>query len=306
MADIPATLVAALAERYTIERPLARGSFAIVALAHDRKHNRRVVLKVLLPELASVTQAGRFVREIEIAAQLTHPRIVPLYDSGDAAGLSYYVMPYIDGPSLRDRLQAAGRLAIVEAIRIASDVAKALDFAHQHGVVHRDIKPENILLSGDEALVTDFGIARAIAAAGGTKLTQTGMTIGTPHYMSPEQARGRRDLDGRSDLYNLACVVYEMVVGHPPFTAESPQELLARHAFDPVPTMRAARPEVPAFLERAVVKALAKAPADRFATVMQFVHALTDETAVEAPSGGRGISNALRQIFDRSRRPRSD
>ena len=215
MPDIPAPVVAALADRYTIERSLARGSFAIVALAQDRKHGRRVVIKVLLPELASVTQAGRFVREIEIAAQLTHPRIVPLYDSGEAAGISYYVMPYIDGPSLRERLQVAGRLEISEAIRIASDVAKALDFAHQHGVLHRDIKPENILLSGEEALVTDFGIARAIAVAGGTKLTQTGMTIGTPLYMSPEQARGRRDLDGRSDLYNLACVVYEMVAGHP-------------------------------------------------------------------------------------------
>jgi serine/threonine-protein kinase len=264
------------------------------------------VLKVLLPELASVTQAGRFVREIEIAAQLTHPRIVPLYDSGEAAGLSYYVMPYVDGPSLRDRLQAEGRLEIAEAVRIASDVAKALDFAHQHGVVHRDIKPDNILLLGDEALVTDFGIARAIAAAGGTKLTQSGMTIGTPPYMSPEQARGRGDVDGRSDLYSLACVVYEMLAGHPPFTAESPQELLARHAFDPVPTLRAARPDVPALLERAVLKALAKAPADRFATVALFAHALTTETPEEPPSGGRRLSQAFRQIFDRPRRPRSD
>jgi serine/threonine-protein kinase len=215
-------------------------------------------------------------------------------------------MPYVDGPSLRERLQAVGRLDIGEAVRIASDVAKALDFAHQHGVVHRDIKPENILLSGEEALVTDFGIARAIAVAGGTKLTQTGMTIGTPVYMSPEQARGRRDLDGRSDLYNLACVVYEMLAGHPPFTAESPQELLARHAFDPVPTLRAARPDVPAHLERAVLKALAKVPADRFATVAQFAQALTDEGATESSSGGGRLSQAFRQIFDRTRRPRSD
>lgn len=306
MSDLPAAVVAALAERYTIERPLARGSFAIVSLAQDRKHNRPVVIKVLLPELASVTQAGRFVREIEIAAQLTHPRIVPLYDSGEAAGLSYYVMAYIDGPSLRDRLQAEGRLEIGEAIRIASDVAKALDFAHQHGVIHRDIKPENILICGGEALVADFGIARAIAAAGGTKLTQTGMTIGTPLYMSPEQARGRRDLDGRSDLYNLACVVYEMVAGHPPFTAESPQELLARHAFDPVPTLRAARPDVPAPLERAVVKALAKLPGDRFATVAEFAQALTTETAPGPSSGRRRISDTFRLLFDRSRRPRPD
>ena len=308
--DLPASLATALAARYTIERALARGSFAVIYLAHDDKYDRRVVVKVLLAELASVAQAGRFLREIEIAAKLTHPRIVPLYDSGTADGFPFYVMPYIDGPSLRERLEAGPRLEIAEALRIAGDVAKALDFAHQHGVVHRDIKPENILLAGDEALVADFGIARAIEVATGDKLTQTGMTVGTPGYMSPEQVYGRRDLDGRADVYSLGCVLYEMLANHPPFVAGSVQEVLARHVLDPVPAIRAARPDVPVAVERAVLKALAKKPGDRFATAAHFDAALTGQPAAAAPVPGYGAVGALwstlRRTLQRVRRPSSD
>ena len=304
----PASLATALAARYTIERALARGSFAVIYLAQDRKHDRRVVVKVLVAELASVAQAGRFLREIEVAARLTHPRIVPLYDSGSAEGLTYYVMPYIDGPSLRERLETEPRLEIGEALRIAADVAAALDFAHQHGVVHRDIKPENILLAGDEALVADFGIARAVAVAAGDKLTQTGMTVGTPGYMSPEQVYGRRDLDGRADVYSLGCVLYEMLAHHPPFIAGTVQEMLARHVLDPVPAIRAARPDVPVAVERAVLRALAKKAADRFATAAQFAAALRGEPAATPAQGSGGVGTmwrALRLTLARMRRSSS-
>jgi serine/threonine protein kinase len=304
--DLPALLSAALAERYTVERELGRGANATVYLAHERKHDRKVAVKVLLPELAQSVRAERFLREIDITAKLTHPHILPVFDSGEAGGFLYYVMPNIEGLSVRDRLDAVGRLEVSETVKIITDAAKAIDFANQHGVVHRDIKPDNILLSDGEALVADFGVARAISVAGGAKLTESGMTVGTPAYISPEQARGSQDLDGRSDLYSLACVAYEMLAGHPPFVAASPQELLARHAFDPVPTLRAARPDVPPGVERAIIRALSKSPERRFATATLFAHALTGESAAPAeakPEAKGALARALR--FIRPRQPPS-
>ncbi len=306
MLDLPALLSAALAERYTVERELGRGANATVYLAHERQHDRKVAVKVLLPELAQSVRAERFLREIDITAKLTHPHILPVFDSGEAGGFLYYVMPNIEGLSVRDRLDAVGRLEVSETVKIITDAAKAIDFANQHGVVHRDIKPDNILLSDGEALVADFGVARAISVAGGAKLTESGMTVGTPAYISPEQARGSQDLDGRSDLYSLACVAYEMLAGHPPFVAASPQELLARHAFDPVPTLRAARPDVPPGVERAIIRALSKSPERRFATATLFAHALTGESAAPAeakPEAKGALARALR--FIRPRQPPS-
>ena len=266
---------AALADRYAIDRELGHGGTATVYQAQDLKHGRAVAVKVLRPELAAALGAERFLREIEIAARLTHPHILPLHDSGEAGGFLYYVMPFVEGESLRDRLNREPQLPVEEAVRIAREVATALSHAHGHNLVHRDIKPENILLSGGEAVVADFGIARAIVAAGADKLTDTGLAVGTPGYMSPEQATGADHLDGRSDVYSLGCVLYEMLVGHPPFLGTTAQEVLARHSLDAVPPLRTIRPELPPALERAVVKALAKSPADRFATATAFIEALT-------------------------------
>src|SRR5437016_7750729 len=217
LADLLARLQAALADRYTIERELGRGGMATVYLAQDRKHHRQVAIKVLKPELAAALGPERFLREIDTAARLNHPYILPLHDSGEAEGFLYYVMPYIEGESLRDRLKREGQLPLDDALRIALEVASALSHAHSHDVVHRDIKPENILLSGGEAVVADFGIARAITQAAGTRLTGTGVPVGTPGYMSPEQATGGARLDGRSDVDSRACVLYEMLAGEPPF-----------------------------------------------------------------------------------------
>ena len=274
-------LRAALADRYTIERELGRGGNATVYLAHDLKHDRQVALKVVQPDVAESVKAERFLREIRIAAKLTHPHILPLYDSGEVDGVLYYVMPYVEGESLRDRLSRERQLPVDDALRITRDVASALGEAHGQGVVHRDIKPENILLTkSGHAVVADFGIARALTAAGGGAGPDAG-AVGTPAYMSPEQASGPSSpgarpasVDGRSDIYSLGCVLYEMLVGHPPYAGHTAQEILARHALDPIPTVRAARPGVPRQLERAVAKALAKAPADRFATAAQFAGAL--------------------------------
>ena len=232
-------------------------------------------MKVLRPELAAALGAERFLREIEIAARLTHPHILSLHDSGEANGFLYYVMPYLEGESLRDRLNREAQLPVEEAVRIAREVASALSYAHSHDVVHRDIKPENILLSGGEAVVADFGIARALVAAGADKLTDTGLAVGTPGYMSPEQAMAEPRIDGRADTYALGCVLYEMLAGHPPFLGTTAQEILARHTLDPVPPLRTIRPELPAELDRAVSKALAKAPADRFPSAAAFSEALT-------------------------------
>ena len=216
-----AHLRAALSDRYAIERELGSGGMATVYLAQDLKHHRKVALKVLRPEVGATLGADRFIREIQIAARLTHPHIVPLYDSGRAGGLLYYVMPYIQGESLRERIDREGSLSVDEALQIAREVAAALSHAHGNNVIHRDIKPENILFSGGEAVVTDFGIARAISAAGGSGITHSGLPLGTLGYMSPEQAMGRGELDARTDVYSLGCVLYEMVVGQPPGLAST-------------------------------------------------------------------------------------
>jgi serine/threonine-protein kinase len=287
--DIPTQLAAALADRYTVERELGRGGNATVYLAHDPKHDRRVAIKVLLPELALSVRAERFLREIQIAAKLTHPHILPIHDSGAAEGMLYYVMPYVEGESLRDRLQRENQLPLADALTIAREVAAALDYAHRHDVVHRDIKPENILLSDGHAVVADFGIARALTEASGQTVTQTGIAVGTPVYMSPEQAAGSKTLDGRSDVYSLGCVVYEMLAGQPPFTGESAQEILAHHALDPVPSLRKLRTEVPAALEDVILHALAKRPAERLATAAAFAEALAAPGTTRPGALGRRL-----------------
>jgi serine/threonine-protein kinase len=274
----------ALAGRYAVERELGRGGMAIVFLARDLRHDRLVALKVLRPELSPSLGAERFLREIRLAAALQHPHILPLFDSAEAEGLLYYVMPYVEGESLRSRLDRERQLPVDDAVKIAREVADALQCAHDRDVVHRDIKPENVLLSGGHALVADFGIARAIRAAGGLKLTDTGLAIGTPAYMSPEQATGQVEVDGRADIYALGCLVYEMLTGTPPFTGPSAQAVMARHSVDPVPPLTTVR-AVPAPLERAVLKALAKSPADRWASATAFAEALSSTSAVaEAPA----------------------
>src|SRR5256884_3545141 len=286
--DPLARVQAALAGRYTIERELGRGGMAAVYLAQDRKHHRPVAIKVLKPELAAALGPERFLREIDTAARLTHPHILPLHDSGEAAGLLYYVMPYVEGETLRDRLEREGQLPLEEAVRITREVASALSYAHSHDVVHRDIKPENILLSGGEAVVADFGIARAITQAAGTRLTETGIRVGTPAYMSPEQASGGGPLDGRSDVYSLACVLYEMLVGEPPYTGPSAQVVIAKRFTDPVPSVRRLRETIPPAIDAAVSQALAKAPADRFVSAAQVAEALTASAAPSAlPSFSR-------------------
>src|SRR6266404_4523124 len=228
MTPVPDRLAAALADRYRIERELGQGGMATVYMAEDLKHHRKVAVKVLRPELASALGPERFLREIETTANLRHPHILPLYDSGEAGGFLFYVMPLVEGESLRDRLTREKQLPIDDALRIASEVASALDYAHRHGVIHRDIKPENILLHDGRALVADFGIALAASKAGGTRMTETGMSLGTPHYMSPEQAMGEREITARSDVYALGVVLYEMLTGDPPFTGSTAQAIVAR------------------------------------------------------------------------------
>src|SRR5881409_3645492 len=248
---------------------------ATVFLAEDLKHHRSVAIKVLHSELTAALGAERFLREIAIAARLQHPHILPLYDSGAATGFLYYVMPYVEEESLRDRLIREKQLPQEDALRIATEVAGALAYAHSHGVVHRDIKPENIMLSGGTAVVTDFGIARAVSAAGGGQhLTQTGTIIGKPAYMSPEQSTGSYEIDGRSDQYSLACVTYEMLVGEPPFTGPTAQAIMARHSLDAVSPPTIVRATIPDGMEDAILRALAKTPADRFPTTALFAEAL--------------------------------
>jgi serine/threonine-protein kinase len=281
-------LQSALGDRYTVTRELGRGGMATVYLAEDAKHGRQVAIKVLHPELAAALGTARFLREIETAAQLSHPHILSLHDSGEADGFLYYVMPYVEGESLRDKLQREEQLPVEEALAIATEVADALSFAHSQGVVHRDIKPENILLSGGHALVADFGIARAVTQAGGERLTETGLAIGTPDYMSPEQAGGEDALDGRSDQYGLACVVYEMLAGAPPFTGPTPQAVLARHAVDPVPPIRTIRATITEAIDAAVRRALAKQPSGRYPTATGFADALRAKPATTHPWRVRG------------------
>jgi serine/threonine-protein kinase len=267
-------LTAALADRYRLERELGQGGMATVYLAHDLRHDRQVALKVLRPELAAVIGAERFLHEIRTTANLQHPHILPLFDSGTVDGTVFYVMPFVQGESLRDRLTRDKQLPIDDAVRITREVASALDYAHRHGVIHRDIKPENILLHDGQALVADFGIALAASSAGGSRMTETGMSLGTPHYMSPEQAMGEREITPRSDVYALGCVLYEMLTGDPPFTGSTAQAIVAQVITeDPrPPTQR--RKTVPANVEAAAMTALAKLPADRFATARDFAQAL--------------------------------
>jgi len=274
MPDLLDRLKTALADRYTLQRELGRGGMATVYLATDLKHERPVALKVLKPELAAVLGADRFLREVKTTAQLTHPHILPLHDSGNADGFLYYVMPYVEGESLRDRLTREKQLPLDDALQISREVADALSYAHSHGVIHRDIKPENILLESGHAVVADFGIARAVDQAGGEKLTGTGIALGTPAYMSPEQAAGSKDLDGRSDLYSLGCVLYEMLAGQPPFTGPTVESLIQQHLTAEPPNITGIRPAVPAHVAATLDRALAKTPADRFSTAMQYAQAL--------------------------------
>jgi serine/threonine protein kinase/tetratricopeptide (TPR) repeat protein len=274
----------ALSDRYDIEREVGRGGMATVYLARDLKHGRPVALKVLHPELAASLGSERFLREIQIAARLQHPHILPLYDSGQAGELLYYVMPFVEGESLRDRLTREKQLPIEDAVKVGRDIAAALDYAHRHGVVHRDIKPENVMLHEGEAIVTDFGIAKAVSAAGGESLTQTGMAVGTPAYMSPEQASGEREPDGRSDIYSLGCVVYEMLTGSAPFTGPTVQAIIMKRFTEPVPSVRATRSTVTAELEQVVSKALAKDPIDRFQTANLLVQGLGSPKVVTPPN----------------------
>jgi eukaryotic-like serine/threonine-protein kinase len=284
MSQPDARLTAALADRYRIERQLGEGGMAVVYLAEDVRHHRKVAVKVLRPELGAALGGERFAREIEIVAGLRHPHILPLYDSGEAGGFLYYVMPLVDGETLRARIDRERQLPIDDALRFAREVADALAYAHARGVVHRDIKPENILIEGDHAVVADFGIAKAVAAAGSnSSLTSTGISIGTPAYMSPEQATADRDVDGRSDLYSLACVLYEMLAGQPPFTGATVEALVRQHVMAPPPPVTQFRPAVPPAVNDALMRALAKAPADRFNPVGQFSTAIR-QSAVTATS----------------------
>ncbi|MGH7712733.1 MAG: protein kinase domain-containing protein, partial [Gemmatimonadaceae bacterium] len=269
-------LNAALAGRYRVERELGRGGMAVVLLAEDLKHHRKVAVKVLRPELTAGLGAERFLREIDVAAHMQHPHILPLFDSGEleaGSGVMYYVMPFVDSESLRTRLDREQHLPVDEAIRLTMEVADALSAAHAHGVIHRDIKPENILLVAGHAVVADFGIAGAMTADGGERLTATGVALGTPQYMSPEQATST-PVDGRADIYSLACVAYEMLSGAPPFTGSSAQAVLARHSVDAVASVRTVRPSVPTSVEKVLLRALSKVPADRYATAAEFAAAL--------------------------------
>jgi TolB-like protein/tetratricopeptide (TPR) repeat protein len=279
-----------LADRYTFERELGRGGMAVVYLAHDRRHDRPVALKVLLPELAASLGPERFQREIRFAARLQHPHILTVLDSGEAAGQLWFTMPFVEGESLRGRLRRERQLAIEDALRIAIETARALDHAHRHDVIHRDIKPENILLTKDgDTLVADFGIARALAGAE-ERLTETGLAVGTPAYMSPEQAAGDKALDARTDIYSLGCVVYEMLTGEPPFNSPTMQAMIARRLTEPAPSVRGVRATVPPAVDDAIRKALAPVAADRFATVGQFAQALQAAQSTATPVATAAIT----------------
>ena len=300
MTDQASTLSAALAGRYRIERELGQGGMATVYLAHDLKHERQVAIKVLRPELAQALGPERFLREIRTTANLRHPHILPLYDSGDAGGALFYVMPFIEGESLRDRLNRERRIPIEAALRIAREVADALGYAHGRGIIHRDIKPENILLEGDHAVVADFGIARAVSAAGGGALTQTGLAVGTPTYMSPEQVLADSTLDGRSDLYSLGCVLFEMLSGEPPFAAATTQRTIARRLTEPPPVLAQTHPELGPHVSAVLERVLATEPADRPASAAAFVALLI------APTTTSGAQPTVTRSTDSTRSVRRD
>jgi eukaryotic-like serine/threonine-protein kinase len=303
MDDVLTRLNAALEGRYTVLEEIGRGGMAVVFLAEDLKHRRKVVLKVLRSELAAILGAERFLKEIEVTANLQHPNILPLYDSGEADGFLYYVMPVVEGESLRERLDREHQLPVEDVVEIARSVAVALDYAHRHGVVHRDVKPSNILLHEGQALVADFGIALAMRKAGGdARLTETGLSVGTPHYMSPEQAAGDRELDARSDVYSLGATTYEMLVGEPPHVAKTPQAVVAKILMDTPAPIRRARDLVPENVEAAVAKALARSPADRFSSGAEFAAALTNPAftlPALAAAGGRRRSETRARVWAR-------
>jgi eukaryotic-like serine/threonine-protein kinase len=300
VAGIAGQLKDALHDRYLLERELGRGGMATVYLARDLRHDRLVALKVLHPELAATLGPERFQREIRLAARLQHPHILTVHDSGETAGQLWFTMPLVEGESLRDRLRRETQLPVEDALRIATDAARALQYAHDHGVVHRDIKPENLLLTTDgSTLVADFGIARALDTAGIEQLTETGLSVGTPAYMSPEQASGERTVDARSDQYSLACVLYEMLAGEAPFTGPTAQAVIARRLSGEIPPLRRVRPSVPASVEHATLRALAPVPADRFPDAAAFAHAIayvTPESAVSATVIARPPIRARRRI----------
>jgi serine/threonine-protein kinase len=293
MTDLRAQLQEGLGASYVLERELGRGGMATVFLAHDLKHDRPVALKVLHPELAASLGPDRFQREIRFAARLQHPHILTVLDSGEAGGRLWFTMPYVEGESLRDRLRRERQLPLDDALQIAREAARALEYAHQHGIVHRDIKPENILLTRDgSTLVADFGIARALV--GDDQLTQTGMVIGTPAYMSPEQASGDKGIDARTDVYSLAAVLYEMLAGEAPYTGPTAQAIIAKRLMDPVPSVRRVRPNVPAGVDQAIQRALAPVAADRFATAGDFARALQAAgTTATATAGTAGAPTAV-------------
>jgi serine/threonine protein kinase len=294
-------LKAALADRYRLEHMLGEGGMATVYLAHDLKHGRQVALKVLKPEVTAALGPQRFLNEIQVTANLQHPHILPLYDSGNADGMLFYVMPLVRGESLRQRIEREKRLPVDEAITIARQVASALDFAHRQGVIHRDIKPENILLQEGDALLADFGIALALSEAAGGRLTGTGVSIGTIEYMSPEQAGGERDLDARSDVYALGAVTYEMLTGHPPVTGSTAVAIIAKLLTEPPMQLRSVRGDVPRAVDASVMRALAKGPGDRFSSAREFADALT----APEPSATEDSGTSRTPVVARPRRRRT-
>jgi eukaryotic-like serine/threonine-protein kinase len=284
MTIVPERLTAAIVDRYRIERELGQGGMATVYLAHDIRHDRHVALKVLKPELAAVLGGDRFVQEIRTTAALQHPHILPLFDSGVADSFLYYVMPFIDGETLRSKLDRETQLGIDEAVRITVAIADALDYAHRRGIIHRDIKPENILLHEGRPMVADFGIALAVSAAAGGRMTETGLSLGTPHYMSPEQATAEKEISARSDIYSLASVLYEMLTGNPPHVGASAQQIIMKIVTEEAAPVTKLRRSVPPHVAAAVAKALEKLPADRFASANEFGSALTNPAFASAKS----------------------
>ncbi|MEO5903445.1 MAG: protein kinase [Gemmatimonadaceae bacterium] len=306
-------LETALASRYRIIRELGRGGMATVYLSDDLRHDRRVAVKVLHSELSSSLGPDRFLREIKLAARLNHPHIVPLYDSGEAEGFLYYVMPLVEGESLRDRLLRDGHISPEESLQITRGIASALDYAHRQNIVHRDIKPENVMLQDGEALVTDFGIAKAVSVASGDTLTQTGMMIGTPAYVSPEQAAGENVIDGRSDQYSLACVLYEMLSGRKPFSGANAQAVLSKRFTEPVPSIREHFRDATAEIESALQKALSKQSEDRFPTTIEFARALVashlstpDGSLLTSAGSGTAKSIAVLPFISQSADPEGE